>query len=177
MEEMVFVVRKAVEGDIPKIQEVTREAFRMYVENAGLTGTISALEETYEEIKRDIETKEVYVALRDGIVVGSVRVEVRSDGTAYLSRFGVGLAYQKNGVGRVLMNIVDTSMKNMGITKIYLHTASKILSLVRFYYGRGFYIDSTTKERGYIRALLCKEYEYDADNMNCPVVQYENCAV
>ena len=32
-------------------------------------------------------------------------------------------------------------------------------NLIRFYYGRGYYIDSTTKDRGYIRALLCKDYE------------------
>lgn len=49
-------------------------------------------------------------------------------------------------------------MKEMGISKLYLHTASKLVSLIKFYYGRGFYIDSTTKDRGYIRALLCKEY-------------------
>jgi N-acetylglutamate synthase-like GNAT family acetyltransferase len=177
MEKMVFVVRKAVEGDIPEIQQITREAFRMYMENAGLTGSISALEETYEDIKKDIESKEVLVALIDGVVVGSVRVEVRPDRTAYLSRFGVGLANQNHGVGKILMNAVDDNMKKQGVTKIYLHTASKILSLVRFYYGRGFYIDSTTKDRGYIRALLCKEYEYEIKDINCPVPQYETCAV
>jgi ribosomal protein S18 acetylase RimI-like enzyme len=175
MEKMDFVVRKAVEGDIPGIQKITREAFKIYMRNAGLKGTISALEETYSDIKRDIETKEVSVAFLDGVMVGSVRVEIRPDKTAYLSRFGVDLAYQNKGVGKILMNQVDSTMKSMGVTKIYLHTASKILSLVRFYYGRGFYIDSTTKERGYIRALLCKEYEID--DINSTVIQYENCAV
>jgi N-acetylglutamate synthase-like GNAT family acetyltransferase len=177
MEQMVFVVRKAVEGDIPEIQKITREAFKMYMENAGLNGTISALEETYEDIKKDIETKEVFVALINGVVAGSVRVEIRPDGTAYLSRFGVSLSNQNHGIGKILMNAVDDRMKRLGVTKIYLHTASKILSLVRFYYGRGFYIDSTTKDRGYIRALLCKEYEYEIDDINHRILQYENCAV
>ena len=53
---------------------------------------------------------------------------------------------------------VDIKMKDMGIKKIYLHTGSKVASLVKFYYGRGFYIDSTTKDKGYVRALLVKEY-------------------
>lgn len=97
MEKVVFVLRKAVEGDISGIQEITREAFKMYMENAGLTGTISALEESYEDIKRDIKTKEVFVAVLNGVIIGSVRVELRADKTAYLSRFGVGLAYQNMG--------------------------------------------------------------------------------
>jgi len=45
-----------------------------------------------------------------------------------------------------------------GIKCLKLHTASKNRDLVRFYYGRGFYIDSTSKEKGYIRALMVKEY-------------------
>jgi len=34
--------------------------------------------------------------------------------------------------------------------------------LIRFYYGRGFYIESTTNDRGYIRALMVKEYQGQA---------------
>ena len=56
------------------------------------------------------------------------------------------------------MSLVDIKMKDMGIKKIYLHTGSKVASLVKFYYGRGFYVDSTTKDKGYVRALLVKEY-------------------
>ena len=57
------------------------------------------------------------------------------------------------------MNIVDKIMIDQGVKKLSLHTASKIASLIRFYYGRGFYIDSTDKSKGYIRALLVKDYE------------------
>ncbi len=56
------------------------------------------------------------------------------------------------------MNLVDKIMIDKGIKEISLHTGAKITSLVRFYYGRGFYIDSTDKSRGYVRALLKKEY-------------------
>jgi len=154
-----FEVRKATMDDIEEIRQITKEAFEKYVELAGLTDKIEALQETYEDVKRDIETKEVFVAYIDGIPVGSARVEIRDDHTAYLSRFGVRLHYQNHGVGKAIMNVIDMAMKELGVKKLYLHTASKVFSLVRFYYGRGFYIDSTTKDRGYIRALLCKEYE------------------
>jgi N-acetylglutamate synthase-like GNAT family acetyltransferase len=176
MEKKVLMVRKAVEGDIPKILEITREAFKMYVEGAGIVGTIAALEETYEDVKRDIETKEVFVALLDESIVGSVRIEIKPDKTAYLSRFGVGTAYQKNGIGKALIDAVDDEMKELGITTLYLHTASRMLSLVRFYYGKGFYIESTTRDHGYIRALLCKEYKPEIVT-NSNDTFYENCAV
>jgi len=159
MEEMIFAVRNAVEEDIPAIQEITKEAFKMYAKGAGIKEPIAALSENYKNIKKDIDTKFFIVAVLNGEIVGSVRVEIKPDNTAYLSRFGVGIEYQNKGVGKILMNAVDTKMVELGIKNLYLHTASRLLSLVRFYYGRGFYIDSTNKESGYIRALLCKEYE------------------
>lgn len=176
MEKMVFVVKKADYEDIPQIQEVSKEAFRLYAENAGITSIVGTLEETYEDLKREIENKLVLVALSEGVVVGSVRVEVKPDKTAYLSRYGVKADFQNNGIGKVLMNSVDNAMKELGVTNLYLHTASRMFSLVRFYYGRGFYIESTTKDRGYIRALLCKEYDYETnkDSLNS---EYENLAV
>lgn len=159
MEKMVCVIRKAVEGDIPYIQEIVREAFTMYQKGAGITQTISALDETYEDVKRDVGTKEFFVAVLDNKIVGSVRVEIKTDKTGYLSRFSVAKAYQNFGIGKILINAVDEKMVELGITKLYLHTASRLFSLVRFYYGRGFYIESTTNDSGYIRALLCKEYD------------------
>lgn len=159
MEKMVFVVRKAECADIPQIREVSREAFRLYAEGAGIAAIVGTLEESYEDLKKEIENKLVFAALFAGNIIGSVRVELKNDGTAYLSRFGVKGDFQNRGIGKMLMNSVDNAMKELGVTSLYLHTASRMFSLVRFYYGRGFYIESTTKDSGYIRALLCKEYE------------------
>ena len=176
MEKMGFVVRKAIAEDVEEIRLLAKEAFKMYTENAGITELVPPLEETYEDVKRDIETKEVFVALIDGKIIGSVRIEIKGDNTGYLGRFGVSALYQNNGVGKILMNAVDNSMKELGITKLYLHTASRMFSLVKFYYGRGFYIESTTKDRGYIRALLCKEYETEKVEVSSDTT-YENRAV
>ena len=98
-----------------------------------------------------------------------MRIEIKPDNTAYLSRFGVSALHQNNGIGKILMNAVDNSMRELGITCLYLHTASRMFSLIRFYYGRGFYIESTTNDRGYIRALLCKEYEAESVCEDCAV--------
>lgn len=158
MEITSFKVRKANTSDIEEIRMLARESFKMYTENAAITELIAPFEETYEELKNAIETTEVFVALYNEEVIGSVRIEIKPDGTAYLSRFGVSFSHQNNGIGKILMNAIDNLMIESGITSLYLHTASRIFSLIRFYYGRGFYIESTTNDRGYIRALLCKEY-------------------
>ena len=154
----LFEVRMATYDDIDDILNITKEAFIKYAELAGIE-TTAALNETYEDVKRDIDTKIVLIALSDGVPVGSVRVEVFDDHTAYFSRFGVKVTSQNNGIGKSILNLVDRIMKKKGVKKLSLHTASKITSLIRFYYGRGFYIDSTDKSKGYTRSLLIKEYE------------------
>jgi N-acetylglutamate synthase-like GNAT family acetyltransferase len=161
MEKMSFEVRKASINDIEAIQVLARESFKLYTENAGITQLVAPLEESYEDVKKAIETTEVFVALSNEEIIGSVRIEIMPDNTAYLSRFGVSALHQNNGIGKILMNAVDNAMKELGITSLYLHTASRMFTLIRFYYGRGFYIESTTNDRGYIRALLCKEYEWE----------------
>ena len=154
----LFEVRLATYDDIPSILDITHEAFVKYAELAGLEH-IAALDETYEDVKKDIDTKIVLIAFSDKVPVGSVRVEVFDDNTAYLSRFGVKVTSQNNGIGKSIMNLVDRIMIKKGVKEIALDTGSKITPLVRFYYGRGFYIDSTDKSRGYVRAHLVKEYK------------------
>lgn len=153
-----FIIRKAVVEDASAIGDIMQESFRKYMEDTGLTGSMDALSESYEDIVRDITTKEVYIAIIDDVAVGSVRVELRSDNTAYLSRFGVKLSYHNIGIGKSLINLVDKLLTARGIQSVSLHTASQYRDLVRFYYGRGFYVESTSKDRGYVRALMVKEY-------------------
>ena len=154
-----FIIRKAVPEDAPAIQEIMQEAFRKYMQDTGVTGTMEALEESAADIMHDIEQKEVYIALIDNAAVGTVRIKILPDNTAYISRFGVKLSYHNIGIGKALMNLVDKILTAREINSVSLHTASKYKDLVRFYYGRGFYIDSTTRDRGYIRALMVKEYK------------------
>ncbi len=153
-----FIIRKAEPADAPAIRDIMQESFGKYMQDACLTGSLDALQETVEEIAEAIKTQEVYIAIIDNVAVGSVRIKLMPDNTAYLSRFGVRLSYHNIGIGKSLMNLVDKLLTARGIKSVRLHTASKYLDLVRFYYGRGFYIDSTSKDRGYIRALMIKEY-------------------
>ena len=153
-----FIIRKATVDDAPAIQGIMHEAFKKYMEDTGLIGTMEALEESLGDIRSDIENKDVFIALIDSIPVGTIRVQLFPDKTAYISRFGVSLDYHNIGIGKALMNLVDKLLTARGYTRVSLHTASKYKELMSFYYGRGFYVDSTTKDRGYTRALLVKDY-------------------
>lgn len=155
--ESLFQVRLANHDDVSAIHGITAEAFEKYSKMVGET-RLDALSETEEDIKRDIDEKIVLIALSDNEPVGSLRVEILPDNTAYLTRFGVKIDNQNNGIGKSMMNLVDKIMIKKGVRSIALHTGSKITSLIRFYYGRGFYIASTDTERGYVRAKLIKEY-------------------
>lgn len=154
-----FSVKLATEREIPQIAEITRDAFVRYEKQARIPHEVEALQETYEDIRKDLKDKYVFVAFINGKPVGSVRIKINEDGTAYLSRFGVRSNNQNNGIGKTLMNVVDRVMQENHVRQLRLHTAASYIPLVRFYYGRGFYIDSTEKDRGYIRALLIKDYE------------------
>ena len=153
-----FIIRKATIEDAPAISTIMQESFKKYMQDTGLSGTMEALSESIEEIEADILHSQVYIAIIDDIPVGSIRIKFLPDNTAYISRFGVMLDYHNIGIGKSLINLVDKVLKSKGVKKVSLHTASKYRDLIRFYYGRGFYIESTSTERGYIRALLVKEY-------------------
>ncbi len=156
----MFEVRRANLGDVDSIAEITNEAFLKYIDLAGIKDT-PALHETKEQIIKDIETKIVYVAYIRNQVVGSVRIELLDNDTAYLSRFGVSMKYQNLGIGKSMMNALDMELSEMNIKQVLLHTASKATPLMRFYYNRGFYVDEVSKDKGYIRVLMKKDIKND----------------
>lgn len=155
---MEFYIRKADTNDVPAIKEITQKAFEIYENQAGRAAAQSALSEKSEAILEDIQTKLVYIAFAGDLPVGCVRVKTDGD-EAYLSRFGVLPEYQTGGAGKLLLKAIDKDMRLLGIKRLYLHTASRVSKLIRFYYGCGFFVESVTTDKGYVRARMLKEYE------------------
>lgn len=153
-----YTIRRAKISDIYSIMRIIRSEFSKYKEMAGAK-TVDALSETYEDVKSDIENKLVLVAECDGEVWGSVRVELLNSGEALLTRFAVDTQKQNSGIGKMLLNVLDGEMKKNNIKKLYLYTSSKLAPIIRFYYGCGFYVESVSETRGYLRAKLVKDYE------------------
>lgn len=108
----MFEVRRATLDDVDSIAKITNEAFQKYIKIAGITDT-EALHETKEQIIEDIQNKIVYVAYIKDKVVGSVRIELLDDETAYLSRFGVNMEFQNLGIGKSMMNSLDMELAKL----------------------------------------------------------------
>lgn len=151
-----FVIRRAEASDAGDVYAILQKAFREYAEAAGLT-EVEALKETPADIEKEIRDKVVYIALIDKVIVGTVRVDISGD-TAYISRFAVNSSHRNIGIGKSLMNLVDKYLISKNVRQVSLHTASRYGALMRFYYGRGFYVESVSHDRGYPRARLVKEY-------------------
>ncbi len=151
-----FIIRRAEPADAPDVYEILQKAFHEYAAAAGIK-ELEALKETISDIDREIREKVVYIAIIDSHIVGTVRVDITGE-DAYISRFAVNSTHRNIGIGKSLMNLVDKYLISEKVKKVYLHTASRYGTLMRFYYGRGFYVDSVTHDRGYPRARLVKEY-------------------
>lgn len=161
-----LLVRPATEADVLDIFEITHMAFTRYARDMGHPELVSALKELPDDIRREMEHKHVLIASLDGVPVGSVRYWDAGNGMGYLSRFGVKPECQRGGVGKALVTAVEEGCRSMGLRAIALHTSSRMTNLVRFYYSAGYFIHSTTLDRGYIRALFIRELkgvgDYDA---------------
>ena len=155
-----MIIRKAEKADAPAILNILRESFKQYIKKSGIPMSPEVMAGDIAAIERDIESIDVFIALLDGVPVGTVRVEIRGEKPALLTKLGVVSQYNNIGIGKSLMNLVDKAVKERGAPSLMLHTASKNTGIMRFYYDRGFYVESTSNERGYIRALMRKDYNY-----------------
>lgn len=153
----IITVRKANQADIPTIQLITKEAFALYAKDLGQPEKVEALKESAATVRQELEEKHILLGLLDGQPMGSIRFQYIPGNLAYISRFGVRPGVQKSGLGKALIDAVAAQCKNDGISAIVLHTCTKMFRLVRYYYGQGFYIHSTTQDRGYVRGLFIRE--------------------
>ena len=154
-----LVIRNAVKSDAIDILNILTDSFGQYIKRSDIPLSVEDMLDDIESIERDIETINVFIALSDGVPVGTVRVAVREGAPALLTKLGVVSGYNNIGIGKSLMNLVDKVIIERGVSSLELYTASKNANIMRFYYGRGFYVVSTSTERGYIRALMRKDYK------------------
>ena len=68
----------------------------------------------------------------DNEPIGAVRIELQDNNEAYLSRFAVKSSERNNGIGKTLMNVVDSVMRENGVKYLRLHTGSHVTPLIRF---------------------------------------------
>ena len=165
-------IRRAEKEDADKILAVTKAAFMLYSSELPSQQPVAALNESADDVIRDIEKHVVYVAEEDGRLVGAIRLKkltgelayrytTLSGELAYVYRFGVSPLIGNTGVGSGLLAKVIDECTQEGFKAVALHTNSRYYKLARYYYGKQFFVHSTCFDKGYIRALFVKELKPD----------------
>ncbi|MGI6213952.1 MAG: GNAT family N-acetyltransferase [Christensenellales bacterium] len=148
---------RAEEKHTKELLEVTKRAFLDYKNELSPSIEVKALNETEADVLTDIINNEVYVALENKKIIGGIRVKKLSDQLAYIYRFAVDKDSSGQGVGTGLLgHAIEECIEN-GYNAIALHTNTKYYKLAKYYYGKNFFVHSTTTDKGYIRALFVKE--------------------
>lgn len=154
-------IRRAEKEDADKILSVTKAAFMLYSSELPSQQPVAALNESADDVIRDIEKHVVYVAEEDGRLVGAIRLKKLTGELAYVYRFGVSPLIGNTGVGSGLLAKVIDECTQEGFKAVALHTNSRYYKLARYYYGKQFFVHSTCFDKGYIRALFVKELKPD----------------
>ena len=158
---MIKIIR-AEKKHAGEILRISKNAFTIYKNELHAEVNLKALSETETDVISDIENNIVFAAVENGEIKGSVRIKKLTDGLAYIYRFAVNPDDQNLGVGGELINAAVNECAKLGFAAAALHTNSKYYKLARYYYGKEFYVHSTTDNLGYIRALFVKELKENA---------------
>ncbi|WP_408955898.1 GNAT family N-acetyltransferase [Natroniella sp. ANB-PHB2] len=149
-------IRKATSQDVKLVFDLTKRIFQDY--NVPTNSSISpALLEKKEDVKEDIETKEVLVAIYNNEPVGSVRYHSLSETKFCLSRLGVLAGYRGQKIGSKLVATVEKQAQAQGGEEIILHSAYKLKKLLKFYRNLGYQISGLQNKSDYTRAVISKK--------------------
>ena len=162
MDKVNYNIRYAIPDDALQIQEIMHKAFEGYLAEIGNDYKLLALTESIEDILADIKKRAVYVAVTDaGKLLGAIRIKPLTSELAYIYRFGVHPNIKNVGVGSKLLATALDFCSDNGFKAVALHTNTRFYNLARYYYGKRFFVHSTTTNKGYIRALFVKELTSD----------------
>lgn len=154
-------IRKANEGDIPELVDLIKTAMAHYAQISGIPTVLDSQRETEVDVRRHIEEDTVLVAEGHGCIVGTARLSLNADGTAYFSRFAVAHGRRQSGIGKMLLMVAADLLRDMGAREVLLHTAIANQALVGLYCRQGFELVSVAHDRGYARGLFRKKLRED----------------
>jgi ribosomal protein S18 acetylase RimI-like enzyme len=128
-------IRHARIEDAEAVQEIVRAAFEEY--HGALPVSVSALDESVEDVRKAISSGQVLLALEGARALGTVRYEVRPD-LLYVGRLAVLPSDRKRGVGAALMAHVERLAPSLERTRIQLATRQSIPGNIAFYERLGY---------------------------------------
>lgn len=129
MQDITF--KKATSEDIGNFLALEK----MAVDNYTYSGIL-----TEEEVREELETNEVYMIYKDGVLVGSCEYEMKGPDHAYLSGLVIHPDYRGQGIGHAAIKFILEKLK--GIKRIDLVTHPHNSKAICIYLKQGFIIES-----------------------------------
>ena len=144
-------LRRAVPTDAERIAAIVERAYAPYVPRIGLRpGPMDA------DHAQAVVQEEVWVAELDGVTVG-LAVLHTDDDHLLLENVAVDPAYHGRGVGRVLLDLVETRAEQLGFDQVRLYTHALMTENQRLYERRGYVETHREPEDGFNRVFYSKD--------------------
>ena len=129
-----ILIREAQMGELERVAELTREAFKTPYKPGGLVTTANDdPEKLYSEVNRGVR---VLVATENDSIIGAQRME-KIDGDIHLFRLAVLPSHRGLGVGRGLMEKAFQIAREENVRKVSIEVAEE-KGLIPYYEGFGF---------------------------------------
>lgn len=125
-------LRTAAEADVPRLSELVRAAYGVYVPRMGREPR--PMSDDYAAVVRE---REVVVAEEDGRVVGMAVLAVTEEGFL-LDNVAVEPACQGQGVGRALLLEAEAAARRAGFDALYLFTHETMTENLALYERIGY---------------------------------------
>jgi diamine N-acetyltransferase len=137
-------VREATVEDYPAIVEAVRQAFAPVAVELDLTRDNCPGHPSFyslERLEKDLEYgKRFHVALHEGLIVGCVTLRDLGEGSWEVGRVTVRPAWQKQGLGRMLLDHAHRIAERLGARQTILDVFAQKQELVRWYQGQDYQI-------------------------------------
>ena len=130
------------------VERITGILHRSYALLAALGFRYHATWQGDDVTRSRLESGFSYIAIKDNLIIGTITLRVppnvsgcswydRGD-VASFGQFGVDPAYQKGGIGSMLLETVEAKARDAGIPNIALDTAEGAHHLIQLYKSRGY---------------------------------------
>lgn len=139
-------IRRWTDGDgVGRITEILHSS---YAQLAELGFRYHATWQGEDVTETRLKSGLSYIAIKNDLIVGTITLRMPPDvsgcswydrgDVASFGQFGVEPACQRNGIGSLLLQTVETEAKNHGVLNIALDTAEGAAHLIEIYKSRGY---------------------------------------
>jgi len=144
-------IRAADLGDVAGVTTCVCAAYQRYIQRIGKQP--GPMLEDYSKVIRE---HQVYVAERDGSLLGALVLVDTSEGLL-IDNVAVDPASQGMGVGRLLLEFAEAEARRLGLVSIYLSTNEKMTENQALYSRIGYVVFDHRVVNGYPRVFMRKQ--------------------